>query len=128
MAKRGLHTDIEIGHRIRLQRLARGMSQTELGQACGITFQQIQKYEKGANRVGGGRLQQIADALGVAPGVFFGNSGAGKDSSVSGEIDELLVRPGAIQLLRHYAKIPTLQRKAIVRLTAVLAGEAEAEE
>jgi transcriptional regulator with XRE-family HTH domain len=94
------------------------MSQTELGQACGITFQQIQKYEKGANRVGGSRLQQIADALGVAPAFFFGSSGAGKDGSMSGEI----------QLLRHYAKIPPLQRKAIVRLTAVLAGETEAEE
>ena len=53
MGKRVQDTDVEIGRRIKLQRLAKGMSQTALGEACGITFQQIQKYEKGTNRVGG---------------------------------------------------------------------------
>jgi transcriptional regulator with XRE-family HTH domain len=127
MGKRAADTDVEIGRRIRLQRLAKRMSQTGLGDACGITFQQIQKYEKGVNRVGGSRLQQIADALSVAPAFFFGASGAGEDRSTAGETDELLVYPGAIQLLRHYAKLPSSQRKAIVRLTGVLVGEMDAE-
>jgi transcriptional regulator with XRE-family HTH domain len=126
MAKRALDTDVEIGRRIRLQRLVKGMSQTALGEACGITFQQIQKYEKGANRVGGSRLQQIADVLGVKPAFFFGTSAAGKDRSISGEIDELLLNPDAIALLRYHAKLPPSQRKAIVRLAGILAGDVEA--
>ncbi len=57
--------DAVVGQNIRTTRLAAGMSQTELGNACGITFQQIQKYENGSNRVGGSRLMQIAEALKV---------------------------------------------------------------
>jgi transcriptional regulator with XRE-family HTH domain len=126
MSKRTQDTDIEIGRRIRVQRLAKGMSQTELGEACGITFQQIQKYEKGTNRVGGSRLQQIADALGVKPAFFFGAS-RGNEDAMGVEIAELLIIPSAIRLLRHYAKLPPSQRNAIVRLTAEMAGETEAE-
>src|SRR5438552_1319065 len=66
--------DIEVGRRIRAQRLVRGMSQTQLGKKLGITFQQIQKYEKGANRVGAGRLTRIADVLGVPVSFFFGGT------------------------------------------------------
>jgi transcriptional regulator with XRE-family HTH domain len=55
--------DVVVGENIRTARLSAGLSQTELGNACDITFQQIQKYEKGANRVGGSRLMQIAEAL-----------------------------------------------------------------
>jgi transcriptional regulator with XRE-family HTH domain len=57
--------DAVVGENIRMARLAAGLSQTELGKACGVTFQQIQKYEKGSNRVGGSRLMQIAEALKV---------------------------------------------------------------
>src|SRR5215467_8196798 len=57
--------DIEVGQRIKIQRLAAGLSQTELGESIGVTFQQVQKYEKGANRVGAGRLTQIARVLNV---------------------------------------------------------------
>jgi transcriptional regulator with XRE-family HTH domain len=57
--------DVVVGENIRTARLTAGLSQTELGRACDITFQQIQKYEKGANRVGGSRLMQIAEALKV---------------------------------------------------------------
>jgi transcriptional regulator with XRE-family HTH domain len=66
MAKRSpLPVDVVVGENIRTARLVAGLSQTALGKACGITFQQIQKYEKGANRVGGSRLMQIAEALKV---------------------------------------------------------------
>ncbi len=57
--------DVVVGENIRAARVAAGMSQTELGKACGVSFQQIQKYERGANRVGGSRLMQIAEALKV---------------------------------------------------------------
>src|ERR1043165_6085672 len=66
MTKRSpMPADAVVGENIRVARLAAGLSQTDLGMACGITFQQIQKYEKGANRVGGSRLMQIAEALKV---------------------------------------------------------------
>jgi transcriptional regulator with XRE-family HTH domain len=63
--------DIYVGSRIRNQRMLIGMSQEKLGNALGLTFQQVQKYEKGTNRVGASRLQQISTALGVKPAFFF---------------------------------------------------------
>ena len=63
--------DIEVGQRIKIQRLAAGLSQTELGESIGVTFQQVQKYEKGANRVGAGRLTQIARCLKIPVNTFF---------------------------------------------------------
>lgn len=128
MVKRIQETDVEIGRRIRLHRLAKGMSQMEVASLCGITFQQIQKYENGTNRVGGSRLQQIANALGVAPAVFFDGRGAGEEQAIGGEIAGLLTQPGAIRLLRNYAKLPPAVRYALARFTAALVGEAEADE
>ena len=58
--------DIEVGQRIRARRMAKGMSQTELGKLLGVTFQQVQKYEKGVNRVGAGRLVRVARGAGRA--------------------------------------------------------------
>jgi transcriptional regulator with XRE-family HTH domain len=63
--------DIEIGKRLRQARVAVGLSQTELGVQIGISFQQVQKYEKGRNRIGGGRLYKIARILGVKITYFF---------------------------------------------------------
>jgi len=63
--------DIHIGGRIRLARLEIHMSQEKLGERLGLTFQQVQKYEKGANRVGGSRLWAISQVLGVPPAFFF---------------------------------------------------------
>jgi transcriptional regulator with XRE-family HTH domain len=63
--------DFHVGLKIRARRNLLGLSQTELADAAGITFQQIQKYEKGANRVGAGRLMQFSEALGVPPSYFF---------------------------------------------------------
>ena len=71
--------DRHVGSRVRMQRMAIGMSQEKLGDACGITFQQIQKYEKGMNRMGASRLHQIAHALQVPIEFFYEGapSGAG---------------------------------------------------
>jgi transcriptional regulator with XRE-family HTH domain len=63
--------DTHIGQKIRARRTLLGLSQTELANSAGITFQQVQKYEKGTNRVGAGRLQQFSEALGVPPSYFF---------------------------------------------------------
>src|SRR2546423_10096987 len=69
--KRPDPVDVEVGHRIRIERLARGLSQTTLANQLGVTFQQVQKYEKGVNRVGAGRLTKIAEVLGITVGTFF---------------------------------------------------------
>lgn len=68
--------DIAVGQRIRLQREILSMSQTALGQAVGVSFQQIQKYEKGLNRVGASRLDRIAVALDIPVAALFGNLGS----------------------------------------------------
>ena len=63
--------DRHVGERVRLRRIMLKMSQTELGNKIGVTFQQLQKYEKGANRIGASRLYQLAQILNVPPGFFF---------------------------------------------------------
>jgi transcriptional regulator with XRE-family HTH domain len=71
-----------IGSRIRLRRNEIGMNQTELGEKLGVTFQQIQKYEKGTNRAGGARLVQLAVALGVGVDYFYRGIDPGNDKDV----------------------------------------------
>ena len=63
--------DAMVGAKIRMFRINRGMSQTVLAERIGVTFQQVQKYEKGANRVGASRLSQIASVLGISVGELF---------------------------------------------------------
>ncbi|MDM9645459.1 helix-turn-helix transcriptional regulator [Rhizobium sp. S163] len=72
-----------VGERVRLRRKMLGMSQASLAEALGITFQQIQKYEKGINRIGASRLLRMAEIFGVTVGYFFenGTSSAGEDGS-----------------------------------------------
>src|SRR5271167_1410767 len=72
MPKNGIHpTDKHVGQRVRMRRLMLGLSQTKLADALGLTFQQVQKYEKGTNRIGGSRLQRISAVLQVRVGFFF---------------------------------------------------------
>lgn len=71
MKKSPNNIDRHVGARLRMRRMLIGMSQEKLGDAIGLTFQQVQKYEKGTNRIGASRLQQIGQILGVAPAFFF---------------------------------------------------------
>ena len=71
MKKTPSPTDKHVGSRVRMQRMSIGMSQEKLGEALGLTFQQVQKYEKGTNRIGAARLQQISRALNVPMAFFF---------------------------------------------------------
>lgn len=81
-AKKLTNADAQIGNRIRMRRVIIGMSQESLGRLLGITFQQVQKYEKGVNRVGGGRLQEIAKHLGVRTNYFFDEAPGGVELPV----------------------------------------------
>lgn len=104
--------DVEVGRRIRVRRLERQMSQTELADQLGVTFQQVQKYEKGVNRVGAARLQRIADALDV-PILFFFS--AGDRGSPQQAIMPFLETAHAVRLMRAYARIsdPAVQRSIL---------------
>lgn len=75
--------DIRVGKLIRMRRMSVGITQEKMGEAIGVTFQQVQKYENGKNRVSASRLQQIADLLGVTPAFFFDQDGPGEGASAS---------------------------------------------
>jgi transcriptional regulator with XRE-family HTH domain len=107
--------DAMVGARIRMLRVNRGVSQTILAERIGVTFQQVEKYERGANRVGASRLAQIASVLDVSVGVFFESPRVGPpglDSPV-----HLLAEPGARCVLKAYARTPSPRvRSCIAKL------------
>jgi transcriptional regulator with XRE-family HTH domain len=107
--------DVDVGRRVRALRLKKGMSQGKLGDALGLTFQQVQKYERGMNRIGAGRLQRIAEIFGVPIGALFGAQGPAKTPSES--LFEFVDSAAALRLLRAYSQIvnPKL-RQALVTL------------
>jgi transcriptional regulator with XRE-family HTH domain len=114
--------DIEVGRRIRLRRTEMGMSQTQLGDELGITFQQVQKYEKGVNRVGASRLVKISEVL-KSSVQFLTNQSAKDDSSFS----ELLVQPYAMDLLKAYTSIKDKKvRASLLRLVDEIAEQEKA--
>lgn len=126
--------DIHVGSRIRLRRTMIGLSQEKLGESLGITFQQIQKYEKGTNRVGASRLQNIASILGVPVAFFFedapsddGNQPGGlAEGSSTGYVVDFLSSSEGLQLSRAFARIsdPKVRRK-LIELAKTLADEEE---
>lgn len=128
--------DIHVGSRIRLRRTMLGMSQEKLGDSLGITFQQIQKYEKGTNRVGASRLQNISGILNVpvsfffedAPGETAGGASGMAEASSSNYVVDFLSSSEGLQLNRAFVKIndPKVRRK-LVDLVKALAAEQEAE-
>lgn len=105
--------DVYVGSRIKHQRTVSGISQEKLGRELGLTFQQVQKYEKGANRVGASRLYQISQILGVSPAFFFDgmsqNPEAGYATGLHEEADsfehENLAKRETLELVRAYYKI-----------------------
>ena len=114
--------DMEVGRRIRARRLARDMSQTDLATQLGLTFQQVQKYEKGTNRVGAGRLKRIAEILDAPITYFYSVSDqpASKTADILGFVDNART----LRLIRAYSRIenPQLQQ-ALLELTERIAGE-----
>jgi transcriptional regulator with XRE-family HTH domain len=118
MQKRPSARDREVGRRVRALRIQRGMSQTTLGDGLGLTFQQVQKYEKGTNRIGAGRLQQIAEILEVPVTVFFDIS-----NTPSKPLLELVNTAAALRLLQAYDRIESpAARSALVKLAESMAG------
>lgn len=124
--------DVHVGSRIRLRRTMVGMSQEKLGESLGITFQQVQKYEKGTNRVGASRLQNIAAVLNVPVSFFFEDAptsdnaapATGMAESSSNYVVDFLSSSEGLQLNRSFVKIqdPKVRRK-IIDLVRSLADE-----
>ena len=124
--------DKHVGSRVRMRRVLIGMSQEKLGGALGLTFQQVQKYEKGTNRIGASRLQQIAGILNVPPAFFFEDmpaiEGVGANASFaedsSGFVVDFLSTSEGLLLNKAFVKIKEPRvRKKIIDLVAALAGE-----
>lgn len=111
----------QMGHRIRLRRVEQGMSQDELGKRLGVSFQQVQKYEKGVNRVGAHRLSQIATALDVDINFFYDGDGKTR------EVESLLFLDTSfsLRLLRAYSKIKdqAVQRHFVSLMESVASQE-----
>lgn len=116
--------DVHVGNRIRMRRLLLGMNQETLANALGLTFQQVQKYEGGANRVSASRLSAMAEILAVPISYFFGDLRS-EDAEISPEDQrwrEYLQRPETIEFIRLYYAIPDMRaRQQFLEMTKALA-------
>ena len=130
MAKNPNPIDRHAGSRVRMRRMIVGMSQEKLGEALGITFQQVQKYENGTNRISASRLQQIAKVLGVPIQFFF--EGAPHVSSqrvtatdVSPDyVADFLTTSEGVQLTRAFVRITDpIVRRRFISLVKAMAGD-----
>jgi len=124
-------TDKHVGSRVRMRRMMLNMSQEKLGEALGLTFQQVQKYEKGTNRIGASRLQQISSILQVPVAFFFeGAPSAGEvvpgmsEAPSPAYVSDFLATSDGLALTKSFMRIkdPKLRRR-IVDLVEQIAGE-----
>src|ERR1700687_3002125 len=122
--------DKHVGSRVRMRRMMLSMSQEKLGDALGLTFQQVQKYEKGTNRIGASRLQQISNILQVPVSFFFegapnmpGHSGMGEAPSPA-YVSDFLATSDGLALTKSFLRIKNSKlRRRIVDLVEQIAGE-----
>ncbi len=131
--------DVHVGSRVRLRRTLLGMSQEKLGQAIGLTFQQVQKYERGANRIGASRLFDLSRVLDVPVSFFFDDMPpevaktpaqkyfTPEEVPETQEVDPLAKRE-TLELVRAYYKVVDPQvRKRVFELVKALANAAESD-
>jgi transcriptional regulator with XRE-family HTH domain len=124
--------DKHVGSRVRMRRMMLSMSQEKLGDALGLTFQQVQKYEKGTNRIGASRLQQIAHILQVPVSFFFEGAPASPGLSPGGMseapspayVSDFLATSDGLSLTKSFMRIKNSKlRRRIVDLVEQIAGE-----
>jgi transcriptional regulator with XRE-family HTH domain len=133
-SRRANPIDVHVGSRVRLRRMLLGMSQEKLGEHLGLTFQQIQKYEKGINRIGASRLFDLARVLGVPVQFFYEElptaeseklTGFGERPAESYAVEFLGSREG-LELNKAFARITDPRvRRSIVELVRAFAGDAD---
>jgi transcriptional regulator with XRE-family HTH domain len=117
-------TDVIVGSRVRLRRMELGFSQTKLADALGITFQQVQKYERGTNRIGASRLLAIAKVLAVEIGYFFpahAEKQRSDQSEIPSDITKYVDSAAAFSVLRNFSRIsnPALRNALRVLMSAL---------
>jgi transcriptional regulator with XRE-family HTH domain len=128
--------DVHVGGRVRLRRTMLGMSQDKLADSLGLTFQQIQKYEKGVNRIGASRVFEISRVLGVPIQFFFDDfdivSGRSYGFAEQGADDgmammELLNTPEGVQLCKHFSSIrdPKIRKRVLELVKSLSDGDGE---
>jgi transcriptional regulator with XRE-family HTH domain len=114
--KRATATDVLVGQRVQTFRKAAGLSQTDLANEIGVTFQQVQKYENGSNRVAAGRLTQIAKALDIPLTAFFdGTAQSTKRRAPDTSLHELMAEPRAYKLLGAFCQMPDSMQVAVLQ-------------
>ena len=122
--------DKYVGSRVRMRRIMLGMSQEKLGEALGLTFQQVQKYEKGTNRVGASRLQQISEILQVPVAFLFeggpsgaANSGGFSEGTSPSYVSDFLATSEGLALTRAFTRISDAKlRRSIVEMVEQIAA------
>jgi len=124
--------DVHVGSRVKLSRSMKGWTQEKLGDSIGVTFQQIQKYEKGANRISASKLQQIADLLNIPVAFFFEDAPLDKKSTPSGLAEsnssafvmDFLSSSEGLKLNRAFQQIedPKIREKVIELVQAIAYG------
>ena len=120
-------TDKHVGSRVRMRRMMLGMSQEKVGAALALTFQQVQKYEKGTSRIGASRLHHIAHILQVPPEFFFegapGQPKAGGNAPSPDYVSEFLATPDGLALTKAFTRLKDARlRRRIVSLVEAIAG------
>ena len=114
-------TDRHVGSRVRMRRIMLGMSQTSLADRVGVTFQQIQKYEKGTNRIGASRLQEISNTLQAPISFFFDGAGTG---DLPDDVSEFLTTSDGLALMLAFTKISNANtRNSVVALVEQLSNQ-----
>ncbi|WP_290815051.1 helix-turn-helix domain-containing protein [Aquidulcibacter sp.] len=130
--RRSTSVDAYVGCRLKQRREDLGMSQERLAELLGLSFQQVQKYERGMNRIGASRLFQLCGLLGVEPSFFFDGLNVALGPGVAEIPSEaetlstasLLAAPGALELLADYARLKSsTQRKKVIELVRILADD-----
>jgi transcriptional regulator with XRE-family HTH domain len=121
--------DIHVGSRMRMRRMMLGWSQEKLADSFGLTFQQVQKYEKGMNRMGASRLQQAGDILGVAVPFFFESAVGGtftpdRNTPSPAYIDDFVTTSDGLRLAKAFMRVrPALQRRIVALVNEIAGGE-----
>ncbi len=126
-------TDKYVGSRVRMRRLMLHMSQTDLADQLGVTFQQVQKYEKGTNRISASRLQAMCHILQVPVPYFFegapqiaGHSGKSAKPASPAYVSDFLASSDGVKLVRAFTKIDDAKlRRCVVRLVEGIVGEGD---
>ena len=124
--------DRHVGSRVRMRRMMISMSQEKLGERLGITFQQVQKYEKGTNRIGASRLHQIANILSVPVAFFYDDMPGGEAAAGFGEsgnpvyVSEFMSSPEGLALAKAFMKVadPKLRRRIVDLVEAMVVASA----